>query len=439
MTKTTGKLTGTLVACALVAAACGDGNGEEVAGGEAIPITIQHMEVQPNRVDAFQETIDAFNASQDRFVVEQQTVGWDEAYTRAVAQISADEQPDMLQAIPAFFTTIRDTGAVVPATGIYEELAQRHDFIEAYTDQYVWDDEVWAVPAFGMLEGLWYNAAQFEELGLEAPQTWDEMLEVAEALTTDGRHGVAVPAGDSFATVQAIYTWMGAAGAADIYDDECNVIVDNPDTVRTFEFYNDLVQFSPPDSPAYAWAEVEGALVAQRASMITFKGSFLNAWQNDSGLDEGGLSMARIPQPADGGQDFTLSYSNAFMVLTEDDEVQEGILEFLDFFLTPENYGLWLGTSEPGLFLPVTDPDGDFDEFWSQPIIADFEEEMRLQIEMSEVAQLYGFTQDGYCPAVGEFEGQLLLGKAVERMTVQGDSPEETVAWLADEMRAIDG
>lgn len=441
------KTTLVLAATALLISACGaDSDGGTTAApgttpppaaAEAITITMQHMETPPNRVAAFGVAIDAFNASQDRFVVEQQTVGWGEAYPRAVAQIQANQQPDLLQAIPAFFTTIRETGAVVPATSVYEQLAARHNFIDAYTAQYEWDDEVWAIPAFGMLEGLWFNEAHFKEAGLTPPTTWSETLAAAEALTRDGRFGIAIPTGDSFATLQAIYTWMGAAGAADIYDDQCNVIVDNPNTVAAFDFYRQLAEFSPPDSAAYAWAEVEGALVSQRASMITFKGSFLNAWQNDSGLSENELGMVRIPQPDEGGRDFTLSYSNAFMVLNDDSEVQEGITEFLDFFLTPENYGLWLGTAEPGLFLPVTEPEGDFAEFWSQPIIAQFEDEMQRQIDMSEVAQLYGFTQQGYCSAVGEFEGQLLLGKAVERMTVLGDTPQEAVTWLADAMRDL--
>jgi multiple sugar transport system substrate-binding protein len=447
MVKPRNKVLASLAAAALLISACGADSAPDAtpgtsgstppAAGEVITITMQHMETPPNRVDAFQVAIDGFNASQSRFRVEQQTVGWGEAYPRAVSQIQAGQQPDLLQAIPAFFTTIRETGAVIPATSVYSQLAQRHNFIDAYTAQYEWDGEVWAIPAFGMLEGLWYNQEHFDAVGITAPSTWDEMLAAAEALTTDGRFGVAIPTGDSFATLQAIYTWMGAAGAADIYDDQCNVIVDNPNTVAAFDFYRQLAAFSPPDSASYAWAEVEGALVSQRASMITFKGSFLNAWQNDSGLTESELAMTRIPQPATGGRDFTLSYSNAFMVLNEDPQVQEGIVEFLDYFLQPANYGTWLGTAEPGLFLPVTEPEGDFNEFWAQPIIADFEEEMRRQIDMSEVAQLYGFTQQGYCSAVGEFEGQLLLGKAVERMIVLGDTPQEAVTWLAGQMEAL--
>lgn len=444
----TGKrlLVAMVVAFALLAAACGGGGAVDTTaatpagatGGDAevIELTLQHMEVPPGRVEAFQAVIDAFNAEFPQYRVTQQTVGWGDAYSRATAQIAANEQPDMLQAIPAFFTTIRATGAVQPATDIYNELAKTHDFIPAMVEQYEWDGEIWAIPAWSMVEVLWYNVDHFKEAGLEPPQTWSDVLAAAEKLTTDGRYGIAVPAGDSFATLQAIYTWMGVNGAADIYDNACKPIVNNPKTVEAFRYFNDLVKFSPPDSASYQWAEVESALVAQRASMITFKGSFLRGW-TEAGLSPDSLAAVPIPLPDGDGVSTSLSYSNAIMVLTDDPAKQEGIKTFLDFFLRPDIYGKWLGEAEPGLFLPVTQQGEEAETFWNSPIIAQFADEMRTQIEVNRTSKLYGFTQDAYCPQVGEFEGQFLPAKAVERMVVGGLSPEDAVAWLQEQMEAV--
>lgn len=449
----TGRLTRLLAvssALALLAVACAPGDPdtdpddadadppEDVADDpDVIELTLQHMEVPPERVEAFQRVIDRFNEEQDRFVVTQQTVGWGEAYSRAIAQIAAGEEPDMLQAIPAFFTTIRETGAVQPATDIFNDLAQDHSFIPAMVEQYDWDGEIWAIPAFSMVEGLWYNVDHFEEAGLEPPQTWSELVSAAETLAEGDRFGITVPAGDSFATLQAIYTWMTVNDAADIYDEECNPIVDNPRTVEAFELYNTLAQYSPPDSPAFEWPEVEASLVAGRTSMITFKGSFLRAWLEDSGFEPESLGVVPIPVPDDGGTPSSLSYSNAFMVMTDDPTRQEGIREFMDFFLRPDIYGEWLGEAEPGLFLPVTEEGEQADSFWEAPIIESFADHMETQLEINRDSVLYGFTQDAYCPQVGEFEGQFLLAKAVERMIVEGLSPAEAVAWLQEQMEQV--
>lgn len=415
----------------------GSTSQESGDSGEPINLTLQHMETPPERVDAFQQVIDEFNASQDQYFVEQQTVGWGEAYTQAVAQIEAGQAPDMLQAIPAFMTTIRATGGVQPATNIFNDLAADYDFLPSMVDQYNWDDEMWAIPAFGMVEGLWYNKQHFAEAGLEPPTTWSEMLAAAEALTTDDKYGVALPLGDSFATLQSIYTWMGVNGGEDIYDDQCQPIVDTSSNVETFDFIDKLRVFSPPDSVSYQWPEVENALVSGNASMITFKGSFLRGWLENSGLSADDLGVVPIPRPDDGTEDFSLSYSNAFMVMTDDAQKQEGIEEFMRFYLDDENYGQWLATAEPGLFLPVTTTATDSASYTGGEIISQFPDQMAEQVEINGDSALYGFTQSAYCPQVGEFEGQFLAAKAVERMIVNEETPEQAVAWLQSEMESI--
>lgn len=42
--------------------------------------------------------------------------------------------------------------------------------------------EMYAVPMELNIEGFWYNKEIFESLGLEEPQTWDEMMEISEVL-----------------------------------------------------------------------------------------------------------------------------------------------------------------------------------------------------------------------------------------------------------------
>lgn len=412
-------------------------SGDAGGSGDRINLTLQHMETPPERVEAFQQVIDDFNASQDQYFVEQQTVGWGDAYTQAVAQIEAGQAPDMLQAIPAFMTTIRATGGVQPATDIFNNLAAEYDFLPSMVDQYNWEDEMWAIPAFGMVEGLWYNKAHFAEAGLEPPTTWSEMLAAAEALTKDGKYGVALPLGDSFATLQSIYTWMGVNGGADIYDEQCQPIVNTQNNVDTFDFINKLRVFSPPDSVSYQWPEVENALVSGNASMITFKGSFLRGWLQNSGLTADDLGVVPIPRPDGGTEDFSLSYSNAFMVMTDDAQKQAGIEEFMRFYLNDENYGQWLATAEPGLFLPVTTTATDSASYTGGEIISQFPDQMAEQVEINGNSALYGFTQSAYCPQVGEFEGQFLAAKAVERMIVNNETPEQAVAWLQSEMEAI--
>ena len=51
----------------------------------------------------------------------------------------------------------------------------------------------------------------------------------------------------------------------------------------------------------------------------------MNSWINNSGLGANDLGAAPIPVPSDGsGERFSLSYSNAFMVMTDDQKNKKG-------------------------------------------------------------------------------------------------------------------
>ena len=412
------------------------------AHGKTIRLTLQHMEQPPTRVEAMQVVIDKFNEKYPQYHMKQNVVGWGEAYSRVTAQVEAGVAVDLQQAIPAFFTAIRKTGGVQPATGVFNKVAKEVNFVDAYVEQYRADGEVWAIPAFGMLELLMYNKKHFEDAGIpHPPKTTEAVLAAAKKLTdpSKGRYGFAFPASDTLAGTQSIYTWIGAFGGKKIYDDNCKPTVNHPQNVRAYTFLKELATYSPPDIGAYAWAEVEGALVSGKASMITFKNAFMNVWVNDSGLSANDLGAAPIPVPADGsGERFSLAYSNAFMVMTDDPEKQEGLAKFMAFWLSPEIYGEWLGTSEPGLFLPVTDDARTNQIMFSAPVLSQFKKQHQMSLDEAPYTGMYGFMQKAYCPQVGEFEGQNFTAKAMEKMVVEDLSPKEAVAYLEELMLAVD-
>ena len=65
-------------------------------------------------------------------------------------------------------------------------------------------------------------------------------------------------------------------------------------------------------------------------AIIPSEGYAHNAWLNDSGLGPNDLGAAPIPVPEDGsGERFSLAYSNAFMVMTDDPKKQEGLAKFM--------------------------------------------------------------------------------------------------------------
>ena len=412
------------------------GVGGAAVGQDQTEIVMWHMEQPPNRVQAWQELIDKFNETHPDIHVEQQVQDWNQIYSKIAGAVTSQTQPDILFTIPDFTTYVRTTGGVQPVTELVEALDAEHGFLSAATAAYRDGDEYWAVPMYGMVQMLWYRKDLFEEAGVaDTLDTWEDVRAAAEQLTSDDVYGIALPAGKNLATDQVIYSFMVTANAENLYDDEGNIAFDNPDTVRTFDFYNDLLQFSPPDSANYSWGEPQAALNNGSAAMAVEKGQYLTPFTSESGQPASSLGCALIPQPSENGQPGSIYYSNGAMIMASDPAKQDAAAEFLSFLLDSENYGSFLN-AEPGLFLPLTE-DGQMAESWlSNPVVSEYRDCVDLMLEQSNSGMLFGFTNGQYQNSIGFISGQNIIAQTIQRMFIEGLSPEEAVAWGAEQMEA---
>lgn len=399
------------------------------AFAQPVQITVWHQEQPPHRVDRFEQIAADFNASQDDYEVEMQVRDWNTVYQNLSVAAAAGRAPDAMFVIPDFALTIRELGIAQPVTDLVEELDAEHDFVEPALAPYRDDGEYWAVPLYGMEQVLWYRKDLFREAGIEsAPQTHEELVAAAEALTKDGQYGIAVPAGRNLASDQVIYSIMITSGARDLFDASCEVTFDTPETVHALEVYDALLDSSPPDATSYSWGEPQALFNAGTVAMAIEKGQYLGPFVDESGQPAEDLGMARIPVAADGGEEGTIYYSNAAMVFAEDPAKQEAAHAFLRYVLSPEVYGEFL-TAEPGLFFPVTQSGLESDALWNDPVVAQYREYVEEMIDYSEHGALFGFTSGNVCPEIAAISQQNLLAQVVQQMATGGMTPEEAAAW----------
>ncbi len=392
-------------------------------------LVVWHQEQPPHRVERWDRIAAAFNEQHPEYNVQLQVQDWGEVYRRLAAAAAAGREPDIVFVIPDFALTVRGIGLGHPVTGLIARLDAEHTFFDAAVDPYWHQEEYWAVPLYGMIQVLWYRKDIFAEAGItEPPRTWEELVDVARQLTTDDRFGIAVPAGRNLASDQVIYSFMVTAGAQDLFDEECNVVFDTPETAATLALYRDLLEVSPPDATSFAWGEPQALLNAGITAMAVEKGQYLQPFEEESGRPGEDLGMVRIPQPAEGGQEGTIYYSNAAMVLTDDPAKQEVAYAFLEFILDPATYGDFL-TAEPGLFIPVTQTGLDAEGLWADPVVSQYREYVEEMIAYSEYGGLFGFTSGIVCEAIAPISQQNLLAQTIQQMVTAGLSPEEAASW----------
>lgn len=397
-----------------------------ISAQDPVEIMIWHMEQPPYRVERVQELIDEFNAANPGIVVSQEAQNWGEIYTKAPAAVAAGNAPEILFAIPDFTPIIRAAGVVQPVDDFVAEMDEAHGFFPAAVEPYSYDDHIWAVPMWNMAHSLWYRVSVFEEAGIEPPTTWDEWLAAVEALTTEDQYGIGLPANRQLYTDQTTYDFMVNAGAAEIYNEDGTLRFNNEATVAAYDFYNQLYQFSPPDSPNWTWGEAEACFASGTCAMI-LQFTVISTYETQAEGDAEDLGVIAIPHSDAVEEAGTIAYSNAAMVLTDDPAEQEAAYTFLRFLLEPDNYGRFL-TMEPGLYLPVTEDGSEAETYWEDPLVVEYRSQIEVMMENSRNGMLFGFTGGNIFPSIAQISAQNLVAQTLQSVVIDGMPAADAVA-----------
>ncbi len=161
----------------------------------------------------------------------------------------------------------------------------------------------YAVPLTLHWVGMFYNTALFEQVGASVPTTWDELVAVAEAFKEAD-----IPA---FA-LGSLNRWPGQfwfdmillRTAGNDYRNQLmsgEAAYDDPEVVRAFSLWNDLVQagYFYPDANAYDWDEAANLVANGEAAMTlmgTWIGGHYNAMEMAPGVDFDYFSFPTIDE-----------------------------------------------------------------------------------------------------------------------------------------------
>ena len=405
---------------------------------EVVELTFWHHEAPAHRVAAFQEVIDLFEAEYPNIKVTQEVVMWGDAWVKSIAAIEAGSGPDFQFSIPDLLLTSYLLDALIPVTDIVEELDKEYDFVDSIVETYFYKDEYWGVPIWTMVFLLTYRPSLLEKyVGTsEPPKNWEEYLEYAEKLTDpeNNVYGIGIGGGINLMISEQSYTFMTNTGAK-FFDEEGNVIFNNPETIQAMEMYRDLFQYNPPGAEAWSWGEIELNIMAGKIAMAPYFPSVQRRF--DMELDSDDYAAAAHPFPA-GGKPGSITYPNEIHVYkwtAERPGHLEATYDFIRFIMRPDINYLLTAVQEPGGFYPVTIAAQEAPEFWADPIISRYEEMNRAAMEALADASLYGFEYGRWVNlGIGDITGANILAEVVNRIVTGGMTVEDAVEWGHNEM-----
>jgi len=236
----------------------------EAEGDELVELTVwfgRENFIPDNAFESFHEQYPNINVKVDVIPLEQ-------ALTEAATALSAGVGPDLLQTDSRRIPPLVEAGLLYPMD---EELAAwKAENPESYNavssagwDHATYDGVAYGVAIFSGPFNYVYRKDWIEAAGLEVPETWEEMLDVARALNTPDKTGYAVRGPSSTVWFSSHYMSMGGT-----YDENDVIQLDSEAGIYALQFYQTIVEDGLVSRDVLAWGsgDMRAAFITGRAA-----------------------------------------------------------------------------------------------------------------------------------------------------------------------------
>lgn len=252
---------------ALIGGACTGGTER------ATQVTFQVF-ADPAETDAYQQLIDAFEASQEEIGVKLVTVGsQDDHLTKLTTAFSAGSPPDL------FLVNYRRYGQFADKD-VLEPLGARlatadagftvDDLYPEVVDAFTFEGTLTCLPQNVSSSVIYWNTKLFADAGLEPPAdnwTWTDMLEAAKALTKGDVRGLGFePSLNRFAP----FIWQAGGDIVDDVENPTTMSLIDAPSVEALQFLTELQHkhHVVPTLPEAASEDVESRFSSGRLGML---------------------------------------------------------------------------------------------------------------------------------------------------------------------------
>ena len=165
--------------------------------GSEVTITFWHTMGADNKA-LLEDAIARFNETYPNITVEHTSYGdYDGVFDQIRTKLTAGNQPNLAFCYPDHVATYNKSESVIVLDDLINNQnvlesgemmgftqAQLDDFIEGYYNEgkEYGDGKMYSLPFQKSTEVLYYNKTVFDELGLEAPKTWDDVEAIIKVL-----------------------------------------------------------------------------------------------------------------------------------------------------------------------------------------------------------------------------------------------------------------
>jgi multiple sugar transport system substrate-binding protein len=421
----------------------------EVPAGERTVVEFWSTDNEEERVDTYEAVAERFMAEHPE--IEVRIVPIEEAGVtqRIATALAANRPPDLIrmgvERVAAFAADeILDEDAaqaVIDAVGQDDFRAGPLQMVtNPATGKYA------AIPYDGWIQAIWYRADVFEDAGLGAPISWEDINAACEALPGTGNLLYALTLGTDPGQnyPHQVFEQVAMSNEAWPFDENGNVTMDTPEMVEALRFYTGLQDCAPP-GPQY-WRGAREAYELDQSGMLFYSTYIMDDLVEGSGMEGGGKVQIAVEDlaaktgfaPMMEGPNGAASYGQLVTLAIPKGADPEAQM-VAEYFLT-EGYIDVLSLAPFGK-VPVLKSAVDG---WKDlsPFFANYSPETLDQIANGyETMQRWLFRPDYDTTeraVIGDIEARLLIPTAISNIALEGTMTPETAAeWLQEQVEGL--
>jgi multiple sugar transport system substrate-binding protein len=327
-------------------ASCGFGGSAGDGGGDdANTIDLLVPSYSDGTKANWETVIEGFEKANPDLKVNLEVQSWDNLEKVVSTKIQGNEAPDVYLGGPFAGFAADDLLYDVEEVVSPETFG---DFQESFIKNEQLDGTTYALPFIASARALFVNNALLTQAGVQAPTTWDELLDAATKISAlgGGVAGYGMPLGSEEAQAEAA-VWLWGGGGS--FGDESEITIDTPENLAGAEQIKKMIdagatQADPGSTDRSPLMDifVQGKIGMQVGLPPT-------VGQIAEGNPD--LDYSIVPIPTKDGSPFTLGVADQLMAFENDGDKAEAITAFFDYFYAPDVYVPWV---EAEGFLPVT-------------------------------------------------------------------------------------
>jgi raffinose/stachyose/melibiose transport system substrate-binding protein len=175
------------VVAALAVSACGGNDDESGGSGDKTTITFLVGQQESTRLEAAaRDLVESFNESQSKIEVKRESLPPDQIRTVIKTRLNSNDGPDLFSydTGPGFGGVLAKAGLVQPLDSAYDKYGWNiYDWARARA---TYGGKTYGIPEQVEEVGVFYNKDLFDKLGVQPPETLDELEQIADKAKQQG-------------------------------------------------------------------------------------------------------------------------------------------------------------------------------------------------------------------------------------------------------------